>query len=67
MPRKGIDVSLLDGGGRHVKLRLDSNPAIVVNAERDDVDAPIRNTRIVAPIRPAVDLVELLRQGRGGA
>ena len=69
MPRgleEGIQVGLLDARLGVIELALDGGPRAVIHAVSYQVNAGIRLTTVVAPIRPAADLIELVLQGRVG-
>lgn len=54
-----VDVLLLNASGRLVELRLDGDPFAVVTLTRNEVDAGVGLAAVVAPLVPALYLVEL--------
>lgn len=65
--KEGINVAFLNAGGRLIKLRLDGHPTIISYAVGDHINAGIDAPTVIAPIRPAADLIKLLGQRWGGA
>ena len=57
-------MALLNTGGFFIELRLDSYPAIVINAVCYQVDAGICFASVIAPVAPAIDLIKLAGKRR---
>src|SRR5690625_3458180 len=62
--KERVNVALLNTGGFFIELRLDSYPAIVINAVCHQVDAGICFASVIAPVAPAIDLIKLAGKRR---